>query len=96
MLRKQVGLAVMKDFLRPNRTFCMMKCKEDPYDFYSHMILVILLLTDRKISNEQGLFYFNCLKLAEIDFPVILYNFGIFKMFCEDYSGAIFSFQRYN
>jgi hypothetical protein len=44
------------------------------------MVLIVLFLTDGRITKEQGIKYFNQLKIAEEEFPEVLYNFGVFSM----------------
>lgn len=42
-------------------------------------------MTDFKITKEQGIQYFNQLKIAEMEFPIVHFNFGVFSLIHEDY-----------
>lgn len=64
---------------------CIPMCNGDHNNVFAFMILVILFLTDNKITKEQGILYFNQLKIAELEFPEIHYNFGVFSLLHEDF-----------
>lgn len=48
-----------------------------------------------KLTFNQGNKYFSQLKVAEREFPAILYNYGIFSLLYSDYQNACFCFARY-
>jgi hypothetical protein len=94
-IKKQLDIVVLKDFLRPNRETCIQICGADASNVHSYLMLIILFLTDSRISKEQGIKYFNQLKIAEEEFPSILFNFGIFSILNEDYENSLFCFERF-
>ena len=86
---------MVKDFIRPNREFLIGVCSNDHHNFYSYMLLTVLLITDKKISREQGAIYFNQLKVAELEFPEVLFNLGLYQIMNGEYDGALFSLGRF-
>lgn len=95
IMRKNVDRMVLKEFLRPNRQFCIDVCSSDPSNVFAYMMLTIIFLTDGRITKEQGKMYFSQLKIAEQEFPEILYNFGVFSLLNEDFENALFCMKRY-
>lgn len=49
-----MDLTVLKDFIRPKREFVIRLCQEDPSMLYSYMAMMVLLVTDRKVTKAQG------------------------------------------
>lgn len=69
IMKKNLEMMVIKDFLRPNRQYCVSICKHESNNFYSYMLLIILLMTDHKINREQAALFFNQLKVGQLEFP---------------------------
>ena len=69
VIKKQMEMVTIKDFIRPNREYLIDICSRDHANFYSYMLLTVLLITDRKISKAQADSYFSILKVAELEFP---------------------------
>ena len=84
-----------KDFIRGHKEYLLGICSHDHYNFYSYMLLTVLFITDKRISREQAAKYFNQLKVAEQDFPEILFNLGLYQIINEEYDAALFSLNRY-
>lgn len=64
VIKKQLEMVTVKDFIRPNREYLINVCSSDHYNFYCYMLLTVLLVTDKKISKEQATAFFNQLKVA--------------------------------
>jgi hypothetical protein len=53
------------------------------------MLLVIILISDKKLGKQQGIEFFNNLKqFSSDDIPSILYNMGLFLMNYDEYEAS--------
>ena len=56
---------------------------------------MVYLLTDKRLTKVHASQYFDQLKDSEYQFPLILYNTGVFLLNYDDNHGALEMFKRY-